>query len=222
MTDAPNASQPQFGFFQCGNNTCQFRFPAETDNVRAKNCPVCGTRTTLTTTETVRTLPKLATSPPLPLVGILDNVRSLLNVGTIFRSSDGVGVQHLYLCGITATPDNPKLAKSALGTEDTLAWSHHPNSLSVAQTLKSEGYQLWALEDGETAISAATIGRMQIDTPIALIVGHERSGVDPALLTLCDQHIFLPMNGIKRSLNVATAFTTVAYLVSFAMQPATE
>ncbi len=217
MTDATNASQPTFGFFQCGNDTCQFRFPAETDNIRAKNCPICGTRTTLTTTETVRHLPKLQTQQTLPLVGVVDNVRSLLNVGTIFRSSDGVGVQHLYLCGITATPNNPKLTKSALGTEATLAWSHHHNSLAVARDLKARGYQLWALEDGDRAISAASIATMQIETPIALIVGHERSGVDPELLAMCDAHIFLPMNGIKRSLNVATAYTTVAYLVSFAM-----
>ncbi len=206
-----------YGYFECRSTACQFRFPADIGNVRAKNCPVCGTRTEQASHETERPRPTTPVAP-LPVVGVLDNVRSLLNVGTIFRSADGVGVEHLYLCGITATPEHRKLSKSALGTEATQAWSHHKNGLVLAQSLKQQGYQLWALEDGDRAVSAGDIQNLPLKQRIALVVGHERAGVDPAILALCDQHIFLPMHGIKRSLNVATAFTTVAYLVRFAME----
>lgn len=151
----------------------------------------------------------------LPIVIVVDNVRSLFNVGSIFRSADGAGVAHLYLCGITPTPENHKLAKTALGAEVTVPWRYFPNSLDCIALLRRDGYLIWALEETPAAHSI-------FDAPLpvaalALIIGNEVCGVDPALLAAADATVALPMVGIKRSLNVATAFGAAVILLSHRM-----
>lgn len=142
---------------------------------------------------------------------LLDNIRSTFNVGSIFRTADGVGVRHLYLCGVTATPANPKVAKTALGAERAVAWSYHPNGLDVAQELKAKGYRLWALESDSRARSLLTSAGELQGSPIALVVGNEVAGVDPGILAICDRVLCIPMQGAKRSLNVAIAFSVAVY-----------
>jgi len=149
----------------------------------------------------------------LPTVAVVvDNVRSLFNVGSIFRSADGAGVHHLHLCGITPTPTNPKLAKTSLGAESTVAWTHYNNSLDCMAALHEAGYALWALEEDPTALSIfdAPLPRR----PLALVVGNEVTGIDPAWLAAADEIVALPMYGSKRSLNVATAFGAAAVLLT--------
>jgi 23S rRNA (guanosine2251-2'-O)-methyltransferase len=155
------------------------------------------------------------TRPQRPLHGLLDNVRSTFNVGSIFRSADGAAFQHLYLCGITPTPAHPKVAKTALTAEQTVAWSQHTNALDLAEALQGRGHHLWALEDAPDATSLFAAQLPPPDQPLVLIVGHEVTGVDPGLLALCDQVVALPMGGVKRSLNVAIAFGIAAYTVRF-------
>jgi len=150
--------------------------------------------------------------PAWPLVVLVDNVRSTFNVGSIFRSADGAGVSHLYLCGITPTPAHPKLAKTALGAEQTVPWTHYKNSLECVQLLAAAGYQLWALEAMATAVSIFTAPLPA--APLALVIGNEVAGVDPGLLAHCTQIVALPMYGAKRSLNVATAFGAAAVLLT--------
>lgn len=147
-----------------------------------------------------------------PIEALLDNIRSLFNVGSIFRSSDGAGLRHLHLCGITPTPDNPKLIKTALGAEQAVGWSYHTNSLDAIAQARAAGYAIWALEEHPQAESLFTVA--PIAQPLLLVVGSEVIGVDPAILAACDQIVAIPMQGIKRSLNVATAFGVAAVILS--------
>ena len=195
---------------ECLDSSCAFRFPAELDHPIGNVCPKCGKRTTTVAKFASQLVPEaVSTNPKRHIVGILDNIRSIHNVGACFRTADGAGLRHLYLCGITATPDHRKVAKTALGSEQAVAWSYHPNALHLAGQLKETGYQLWALEGGTHAENLLTT--TILDERIALIVGNEVSGVDPALLVMCDQIVALPMRGIKASLNVGTAFGVAAY-----------
>ena len=148
---------------------------------------------------------------------LLDNVRSAWNVGAIFRTADAFGVRRLHLCGITPTPENPAVAKTALGADKTVPWTTSKNALTTIRELKAAGTRLWALEQDERAVRTTDFlapkepgqagKQMKADLgPIVLIVGNEITGVDPALLDLCDQIVYIPMRGQKRSLNVEVAF----------------
>jgi len=126
---------------QCVDDTCRFRYPAADDDLRALRCPRCGAETFAAATIPLADEGESAARPhrpPLRHVDVLlDNIRSLYNVGSIFRTADGAGIRHLYLCGITPTPDNPKLAKTALGAEQTVAWSYHANAIDQIEQEKS-------------------------------------------------------------------------------------
>jgi tRNA G18 (ribose-2'-O)-methylase SpoU len=143
---------------------------------------------------------------------LLDNWRSLFNVGAAFRTADGAGIQHLYLCGITATPDRqPKLAKTALGAEQTVAWSYHPDTVMLATTLRHQGAQVWVLERNDAARSLFDITSLPSESPVVLAAGNEVLGVDPGLVEIADRVIHLPMLGSKQSLNVAVALSIATY-----------
>ncbi len=147
---------------------------------------------------------------------MLDNIRSLYNVGAIIRTADGAGIVHLHLGGITALPTHPKLAKTALGAETALPWTQHRNSVHAITQLKSEGYFVWVLEEGETAVNLFTTPLpQQPNQPILLLIGNEKVGVDPAIQQLADCIFALPMSGIKNSLNVAVAFGIAIYQIQF-------
>ena len=204
---------------ECSNDVCHLRFPMPAGERPGEFCPWCGAPTLLITTMPLGAdeRPEVVALPPLPLAVLIDNVRSTFNVGSIFRSADGAGWGHLYLCGITPTPANPKLAKTALGAQNVLPWSQHNNALALATTLKAAGKTLWALEETEQAVSLfahsllVPTGETQ---PLVLVVGNEVVGVDPAILALCDKIVAIPMRGTKRSLNVATAFGVAAVVLA--------
>ena len=108
---------------------------------------------------------------------LLDNIRSVYNVGNMLRTADGVGIRHMHLCGITPTPRNPKLAKTALGAERTVAWTHHKDGLAATISLKESGLRLWALEGGSRSEPFfEAMGDLR-GTPIVLVVGSNL--VDP-------------------------------------------
>lgn len=146
------------------------------------------------------------------VVAVLDNIRSIQNVGGIFRSADGAGITHLYLCGITAQPTHPKIPKVALGSEKSVAWSYHINALELVRDLQAQGLSIWALEGGERAQNLTE--SVCDEETIALVVGNEVTGVDLDILELADRVVALPMRGVKASLNVATAFGIAAYYLS--------
>jgi 23S rRNA (guanosine2251-2'-O)-methyltransferase len=146
---------------------------------------------------------------------LLDNIRSIYNVGSIFRTSDGAGIHRLHLCGITPTPDNPRLRKTALGADEQIPWTYHPDGCSAAAALKAEGKRLWALEGGDRSESIHPAHLDMTDSTIVLVVGNEVCGIDPGILSQCERVLAIPMQGIKTSLNTAVAFGIAVYTLRF-------
>lgn len=142
--------------------------------------------------------------PRHPVTVILDNVRSVHNVGSIFRSSDGALIERIILTGITATPDNPQMHKTALGAQDTVPWRYEPSGESVIDHLRNLGYTIAALELTDSSTLFSTVTRDYF--PLCLIVGNELSGVDELLLHQTDHALEIPQYGAKQSLNVAVAY----------------
>jgi tRNA G18 (ribose-2'-O)-methylase SpoU len=204
---------------ECDNQDCGLRFPLLGSESEIAACPRCGAslhvahRTHLGAEDR-----EMVLNCPSGLEGFLDNIRSAWNVGSMFRSADGAGLDHLHLVGITPTPEGGKVPKTALGAESALEWSYAPNGLAAAQALQAKGKALWALELHPRAIPAAQAFERLPDTPIVLIVGNEKSGVDPGILAICDRIVYLPMQGVKRSYNVAVAFGIFAVLARMARE----
>ena len=144
----------------------------------------------------------------LPASVLLDNVRSMYNVGAFFRSADGIGLEKLHLCGITAHPPKKAISKTALGAEETVAWEHQWDAIQVVEGLRSLGYQIAAVE---TSLHSVDLFDWQPNFPVCVIFGHEVDGVRPELLAMADTHVRIPMLGLKHSLNVATAGGVVMY-----------
>lgn len=202
---------------QCTNQKCKFRYPAPKNTGIGVNCPKCKSEAQIVheinlNHEEINEINHFFSVNNLEVV--LDNIRSTFNVGAILRSSDGVGLKKVYLCGITPSPMNPKVHKTSLGAEETVNYEVHPNALTLIKDLKNKGYVIWALE--KTPISQP-IFDYQISTsspPTILVVGNEITGVDPDILNECSVHLHIPMAGIKKSLNVAIAFGIAIYSIT--------
>lgn len=147
----------------------------------------------------------------LPFCAVLNNIRSLYNVGSIFRSADGAGVGKLWLCGITGHPPNTMIAKTALGAEEKVEWEHRDDCLQVIRELKAKGYQIILLEQTKKSIPYQNFVP---EAPVCLVLGNEISGISDELLGLCDQAIEIEMRGLKNSLNVSVAFGITAYHIA--------
>jgi len=201
---------------QCTNPACRLRFPVPVAEA-GERCPHCRAQTAVMTavnapSEIGEVDAAGAAVQRLPFAALLDNVRSTFNVGSIFRSADGAGLQRLHLCGITPTPAHPKVAKTALGAEQSVAWCYHRNGLDTVTELRTQSFAIWALEEHVRAESLFTVALPS--SPLLLVVGSEVTGVDPGILQECDKIVAIPMQGVKRSLNVATAFGVAAVLLS--------
>jgi tRNA G18 (ribose-2'-O)-methylase SpoU len=144
----------------------------------------------------------------LPAAVLLDNVRSMYNVGAFFRAADGVSLQKLCLCGITAHPPKKAIAKTALGAEEAVPWEHDWDCVHAAERLRADGYELVAIETGPQAVD---LFEWQPKFPVAVMFGHEVDGLNSALMAIADMHVRIPMLGQKKSLNVATAGGVVLY-----------
>ena len=140
---------------------------------------------------------------------LLENIRSLHNVGSVLRTADGAGWDKVYLTGYTGTPPDRRIEKVSLGAEEFLPWEHQPDPVACAKQLKVEGYTLLALE--QTSQSVNLLEYQTTEPNIALIVGNEVEGVTPELLTECDVHLEIPMRGQKGSLNVSIAAGVALY-----------
>jgi tRNA G18 (ribose-2'-O)-methylase SpoU len=137
-----------------------------------------------------------------PIAVVLDNVRSLNNIGSIFRSSDAFCVDRIMLCGITATPPSVEIHKTALGAEDSVAWTHHETTLEALEQLKAEGWTLCAIEQAHNSVSLEQFV-VEPGKKYAIVLGHEVYGVDQAVVDACHHCIEIPQFGTKHSLNVA-------------------
>ncbi|MGE5114622.1 MAG: TrmH family RNA methyltransferase [Acidobacteriaceae bacterium] len=144
----------------------------------------------------------------IPAIVLLDNIRSMYNVGAFFRSADGVGLQKLYLCGITAYPPKNGITKTALGAEQTVPWEHDWDAIKIASALRDCGFELAAIETGP---QAADLFDWQPRFPVCVAFGNEVEGLHPEILQMADTHVRIPMLGQKNSLNVATAGGVVLY-----------
>lgn len=206
---------PPFHVRQCSNLDCRFRFPVTDSHALGGVCPVCKMPTALAAIYAEGFKPEVLAVPGEQMIEVLlDNIRSVYNVGSILRTADGAGITYLYCCGITAPLDHPKIVKTALGAEKSVGWTKCGNGLETAVFLKQRGYQLLALECTPDATMLPDI-HFNSSQPIVLIVGNEIAGIDPGILAICDQTIMLPMQGVKNSLNVASAFAVAAYGLRF-------
>ena len=141
---------------------------------------------------------------------VCDNIRSLYNVGSIFRTSDALEINKIYLCGITGTPEQKGALKVSLGAEKSVVWEYHKNAWQLVDKLKKRGIKIVALE---LTKGSKNVKLFKPKFPLALIVGNEVSGVSPALLKRSDAVVHIPMKGIKESLNVSVAFGIAAYVI---------
>ena len=141
-------------------------------------------------------------SEKTPLVVVLDNVRSLHNVGSVFRTADAFLVEAVYLCGITCTPPHAEIHKTALGAENTVTWKHYEDTHQAVADLKAQGYTVFAIEQ---AVGSTLLPDLQLDKSkkYAVILGNEVKGVQQTVVDVCDGCIEIPQFGTKHSLNVS-------------------
>lgn len=141
-------------------------------------------------------------SHKMPLVVVLDDVRSLHNVGSVFRSSDAFRVESIYLCGITAVPPQPEIHKTALGAEDTVDWKYYQSAVEAVDNLKANGYKVFAIEQVEGSVM---LDKLELDftEKYAVVLGNEVKGVQQEVVDHCDGCIEIPQYGTKHSLNVS-------------------
>ncbi|WP_283686810.1 RNA methyltransferase [Dysgonomonas sp. Marseille-Q5470] len=142
--------------------------------------------------------------PKIPLIIVLDNVRSLNNIGSVFRTSDAFLVEAVYLCGITATPPNVEIHKTALGAENSVAWAYYSDTDQAVEELKKNGYTLCAVEQAQNSIM---LDELQLDSAkkYAVVLGNEVKGVQQDVVSRCDCCVEIPQYGTKHSLNVSVA-----------------
>lgn len=199
---------------QCTNTKCNFRFPAPKHSGIGIQCPKCKSDTQILHEIKLgmeNHYPEEKLQSAINLEVVLDNIRSTFNVGAIFRSADGVGVRKIHLCGITPPPTNPKVHKTSLGSEDTVQYETHPNTLTLIKMKKKCGFRIWALEKTSKSESIFKYDISNTSQPTVLILGNEIIGIDPDVLNECDNHLHIPMVGLKNSLNVAIAYGIAVY-----------
>ena len=168
----------------------------------------------LTTEEMHRlTVEEFRESEKLPLTVVLDNVRSLNNIGSVFRTSDAFRVEHIALCGITATPPHREIHKTALGAEESVEWSYHEDTVECVRGLKDKGYKVFAVELTHESVKLGIRNeKLGIKgKSVAIILGNEIEGVQEEVLDLCDGFLEIPQEGTKHSLNVSCAAAIVIW-----------
>ncbi|MSU60296.1 MAG: TrmH family RNA methyltransferase [Candidatus Staskawiczbacteria bacterium] len=142
---------------------------------------------------------------------ICDNIRSLENIGSIFRTADALGVVKIYLCGISGKPPQDKISKTALGAEKTIPWEYYKQTWRLIKKLQAQKISVVSLEQTKNSLEYA---KFKPKFPLALVIGHEVKGVSKKALELSDSIIYLPMKGKKESLNVSVAFGVAGYQIN--------
>ena len=152
-------------------------------------------------------------APKLPLIVVLDDVRSLHNVGSVFRSADAFRVEAVYLCGITATPPHPEIHKTALGGEDSVAWRYFPTATEAVESLHNDGFFVYSIEQVE---GSTKLQNLQLDTDkhYAIVLGNEVKGVHQEVVDMSDGCLEIPQFGTKHSLNVSVTAGMVIWEVA--------
>ena len=154
------------------------------------------------------TLAELSTKDRFPLYALCENIRSLYNVGSIFRTSDAIRLEKLFLTGYTGYPPRKEIDKTALGSVDSVEWEHSENTIEVVRQLKNRKIQIIALEHTTNSVSYDTF---EFKFPFCLLLGNEVEGLTDQLIQEADVAIEIPMFGLKQSLNVSVAYGVVMY-----------
>jgi tRNA G18 (ribose-2'-O)-methylase SpoU len=152
-----------------------------------------------------KSVEEFKTSKKLPVIIVLDNVRSLLNVGSIFRTADAFSIEAIYLCGITGTPPNKEIQKTALGATDSVSWKYFKNTSDAITELKKFDFYIYAVEQVKDSIKLNQFQLNDKHRKLAFVFGNEVNGVDDTVLQLCDAALEIPQTGTKHSLNVSVS-----------------
>ena len=146
----------------------------------------------------------------IPIIAVLENVRSAYNVGSVFRTADAFLLEGVYLCGYTAFPPHKEIKKTALGAEETVKWKHFKKMEEALADLRSLGYKVYALEQAENSLALNEL-KVGAQEKIAVIMGNEVSGVEQSTIAVCDGCVEIPQLGMKHSLNVSVAAGVVLW-----------
>ncbi len=161
--------------------------------------------------ELLRKTPKdFKSSPKTPLIIILDNIRSLNNIGSVFRTADAFLIEKIYLCGITAKPPHKDIHKTALGATESVDWEYVENTISLVEKLKNKGIEIISIEQSENAIMLDNF-KTEKDTTYAIIFGNEVKGVQQEVVSASDVVIEIPQFGTKHSLNISVSCGVVVW-----------
>ena len=157
-------------------------------------------------------------APKVPLVVVLDNIRSQHNVGAVFRTADAFCLQGVYLCGICCCPPNDEIHKTALGAELSVEWKYFANTFEAVRSLQAEGYTVYAIEQAHDSITLEeAVGHLR-DKKAAVVLGHEVFGVQQEVVDACDACVEIPQYGTKHSLNVSVTAGIVMYQFANALR----
>ncbi len=151
-----------------------------------------------------KTVEEFKQSEKLPVIAVLENIRSAYNVGSVFRTADAFLLEAIYITGYTCIPPHKEIKKTALGAEDTVTWKHFANAGLAIEDLKQQGYSIYAVEQAENSIALQNLPYTQGEK-IALIFGNEVTGVEQSTIQQCKGCVEIPQLGMKHSLNIATA-----------------
>ena len=158
----------------------------------------------------------------LPLIAVLDNVRSQHTVGAVFRTADAMRMERVVLCGICCCPPNQEIHKTALGAEESVDWQYYKDTLEAVRALKAEGYAVYAVEQAHNSTTleafADNLAAINSCQKTAIVFGHEVFGVQQEVIDLCDGCIEIPQYGTKHSLNVSVTAGIVIYRLSTALR----
>jgi 23S rRNA (guanosine2251-2'-O)-methyltransferase len=154
----------------------------------------------------------------IPLIVVLDNIRSMHNIGSVFRTSDAFLVESIELCGYTAKPPHKDIQKTALGATDTVTWTHHEDTVTCVETLKERGYKVYAIEQTEKSTLIQDI-TFDVNEKVAIIMGNEVKGVQQKVIDICDGSIEIPQFGTKHSLNVSVCSGILIWEIAKKLMP---
>ena len=162
----------------------------------------------------------------LPLVVVLDNVRSQHNVGAVFRTADAMRIERVVLCGICCCPPNAEIHKTALGAEESVEWTYYKETLDAVRALQAQGYTVYAVEQAHDSVTLEEVAEQLVNRQwtmdncpkIAVILGHEVFGVQQEVVDQCSQCIEIPQYGTKHSMNVSVTAGIVLYRLSEALR----
>ncbi|WP_346238952.1 RNA methyltransferase [Niabella insulamsoli] len=157
-----------------------------------------------------KSVAEVKSSEKIPIIVVLENIRSAYNVGSVFRTSDAFLIEAIYITGYSAKPPHKEIKKTALGAEEAVSWQHFPSATEAIATLRAEGYMIYAIEQVENSTYLHNLD-WQPGQRIAMIFGNEVSGVEQTTIGLCDGCVEIPQLGMKHSLNIATAAGVVLW-----------